>query len=166
MHPFPLIRSGGLFVLIVGVSIVAGGVIRRRAWVLLAVGLALASVIEAATAQRLTAPLGRPTAFQIGSLIAAVVVEVIVIASADRWLRSANERQRTLWILIIVGTHFVLMAPAFGPLIALLGLLSILNAIAAFRATRIPLSVAWFIDGALKAAIGGVMLWFAPRMTW
>ncbi len=166
MHPFPLIRSGGLFVLIVGASIMVGAVARRLAWRLFVVGVGLASVLLIATARRLITPLGRPTAFQIETLVVAVLIEVSVIAGLDRWLRTVQERQRTLVVLIIVGAHFVLMAPAFGPSIAVLGLLSILNAVAALRATQIPLSTSWFIDGALKASLGGLMFWYAPRVTW
>jgi hypothetical protein len=168
MHPFPLIRSGGLFVLIVGAAIMAGVVTRRMAWRLIAVGVgvALASVFMVVTARRLVGPLGRPTTFQIATLVAAVIIEVGVIVSLDRWLRTAHDRQRTSVVLLIVGAHFVLMAPAFGPCIALLGLLSILNAAVALRVTRVPLSISWFVDGALKGVIGGVMFWSAPRIGW
>jgi hypothetical protein len=134
---------------------------RRLVWRLFVGGVGLASVVLIATARRLITPLGRPTAFQIATLVAAVLIEVSVIAGLDRWLRTVQERQRTLVVLIIVGAHFVLMAPAFGPTIAVLGLLSIVNAVAALRATEIRLSTAWFLDGALKASIGGLMFWYA-----
>jgi uncharacterized protein DUF6609 len=138
MHPFPLIRSGGLFVLIVGASIMAGALARRLRWPLFLVGITVASVLIAATAPRLVLPLGKPTVFQIETLIVAVLIEVGVIVYLDRWLRSVQDRQRTLVVLLIVGGHFIVMTPAFGPLIGILGALSIVNALAALMFWAAP----------------------------
>jgi len=165
-HPFPLIRGGGLFLLLVGLSIMVGAVGPRRLWASFIAGVIIASAVVTLTAIRLTAPLGRPTAFQLESLIAAVLIEVIAIGWLGSRLRAATERQRILSILLAVGVHFFVMGPAFGPLVVLLGLLSVANAVAGLRAAATPWLVFWVIDGVLKAGIGGTMFWSAPRITW
>jgi hypothetical protein len=160
-HPYPLIRGGGLFLLLVGLSIMIGTVAPRRVWTLLIAGAIVASVVVAATAVRLTAPLGRPSAWQIESLAAAVVIEVMAIGWIGSRLRAATERRRTLSIMVVVGAHFFLMGPAFGPLVVLLGVLSVANAVAGLRAEATPWLTFWLVDGALKAATGAAMLWYA-----
>ena len=165
-HPFPLIRGGGLFLLVVGLSIMVAAVAPRRLWVFFIGGAIAASASVMLTAVRLTAPLGRPTAFQIESLAVAVLIEVIAIGWVSSRLRSASERRRIMSILLVVGAHFFVMGPAFGPLIVLLGLLTVANAASGLRAAATPRFAFWFVDGALKAAVGGVMFWYAPRITW
>ena len=165
-HPFPLIRGGGLFLLLVGLSIMVGAVAPRRLWASFIAGVIIASAVVALTAIRLTAPLGKPAPFQLDSLMVAVFIEVIAIGWLGSRLRAAPERQRIFSILLVVGAHFIVMAPAFGPLGVLLGLSSVVNAIAGLRAKATPWVAFWAIDGALKAGIGGTMFWYAPRATW
>ena len=165
-HPFPLIRGGGLFLLVVGLSIMVAAVAPRRLWVFLIGGAMVASASVMLTAVRLAAPLGRPIAFQIDSLGAAVLIEVIAIGRISSRLRAASERRRILSILLVVGAHFFLMGPAFGPLVVLLGLLTVANAASGLRAAATSWFAFWLIDGALKAAFGGIMFWYAPRITW
>jgi len=165
-HPFPLIRGGGLFLLLVGLSIMLGVVARRRLWASFIAGVIIATAVVALTAIRLTAPLGRPTAFQLEMLMVAVFVEMIAVGWLGSRLRAAAERQRILSILLVVGAHFLVMAPVFGPLIVLLGLLSVVNAVVGLRARTTPWVAFWLIDGLLKAGIGGAMFWYAPRATW
>jgi len=144
----------------------AGSVSPRRAWTLLVAGAIVASSVVMATAVRLSAPLGRPTAFQVASLGGAVLIEAMAIGWLGSRLRAAEERRRTLSILAGVGAHFLLMGPAFGPLVVLLGVLSVANAITGLRAAATPWPTFWFLDGALKAGIGAAMFWYAPRITW
>jgi hypothetical protein len=165
-HPFPLIRGGGLFLLLVGISILVGALAPRRLWASFMAGVVIASAVVALTAIRLAAPLGRPTPFQLATLMAAVFIEMVAIGWLGNRLRAATERQRILSILLVVGAHFFLMAPAFGPLVVLLGLLSVVNAVAGLRTTAIPWVAFWAIDGVLKAGVGGTMFWSAPRVTW
>jgi hypothetical protein len=154
---FPLVRSGGFFVAIVGLAILAGGL--RFGWrnAILGVGAAIATIVTAVTAARFAAPFGAPTLFQIGDLIAAVAFEVAALAWAIRRFRPAGERATALAILMIVAIHFVLMAPAFGPLIALLGVLAAINVYMGMRLGALSLRTIWIVDGALKLAIGAAM---------
>ena len=96
VHPFPLIRGGGLFLLLVGLAIMVGAVAPRRLWASFIAGVIIASAVVALTAIRLAAPLGKPTSFQLDSLMVAVFIEVIAIGWLGSRLRAATERQRIL----------------------------------------------------------------------
>ena len=54
---FPLVRAGGLFILIMGRGVAAGGVFVRRRRVPLGVGVAVAFIAVTAIARALAAPL-------------------------------------------------------------------------------------------------------------
>jgi hypothetical protein len=110
----------------------------------------------------ITAPFGAPTPLQVWSLIAAIGFEIAVITVVVRKLRTGGERTLNLAILVGVGAHFLLMAPAFGPLIAALGLLAMLNAVYGLRSPSLSFRALWFLDGVLKVAIGGVLWLIVP----
>ena len=63
----------------------------------------------------------------------------------------------TIAVLAVVGSHFVLMAPAFGPLIGLLGMLTLGNALVGARFQNYSLQIVWAMDGFLKFALGAAM---------
>lgn len=109
-------------------------------------------------ATSLTAPFGAPTTFQIGSLFVAVVAEMAALAWVVRGFARQGERPVTIAILVVVGLHFVLMAPAFGPLVAVLGVLAAANATLGSIFPRYPLPALWLADGALKLGFGATML--------
>ncbi|MEX0645820.1 MAG: DUF6609 family protein, partial [Parvularculaceae bacterium] len=98
-----------------------------------------------------------PTTLAIASLAAAVAFEALLIGALIS--RFKTERGRTIWVLTIVGAHFVIMAPAFGPLIVLLGLLCTVNAISGLFGAAYSLPKLWAADGAFKIAVGAAM-WF------
>jgi hypothetical protein len=154
---FPLIRGGGLFLAIVGVAILMGALQFRWRNLLLGAGAALAAAVTTATAAYLAAPYGAPTYLQIGSLIVAVLLEIGALIWAIRRFAPQGPRAVTIAVLAIVGAHFVLMAPAFGPLIALLGAITVANALAGVRFTTYSLRALWAADGALKLGFGAAM---------
>ena len=165
-HPFPLIRSGGVFLCVVGLSIMVGALVPRWLWGSFVTGVLVASIVVMITTRDLAAPLGSPTGFQVGSLLLALAIEAFAVMWLSSRLRSAHLAYRALSMLIVVGAHFFLMAPAFGPLIVLLGLSTIGSAAMGLRAGPNSWLVCWFVDGALKAGVGGAMFWSAPRITW
>lgn len=154
---FPLIRSGGLFLMAVGVAVVFGAANMRRRYVALGVGAAIGSVVTALSAVPLAAPFGAPSAFQVGSLAVAVAFEILTIAFLGRAIAKSGQRLQTIATLSIVGAHFVIMAPAFGPPIVALGLLAVGNAMLGLIQPRYPLSALWLLDGALKIGAGAAM---------
>lgn len=155
---FPLIRAGGLFLTIVGAAILAGSLQFRWRSPLLGAGAAIATAATIAMAAQLTAPHGAPTPLQLASLVVAVLLESAALVWAIRRFAPSGERTLTIAVLIVVGAHFVLMAPAFGPLIVLLAILTIANALAGLRFQSYPLPRLWVLDGALKLAFGAAML--------
>jgi hypothetical protein len=160
---YPLVRSGGLFLMIVGAAIVLGWLrfpLRNR---LLAIGAPIATIATALTAVRLTAPWGAPTAAQVIWLVAAVAIEIALLAVAIRRFAPRGERAVVLAVLIVVGAHLLPMAPAFGPLIAAVGALCAANALLAMRLPDYSLRAVWAVDGVLKGA-GGLLMWWAPAL--
>ena len=159
MHPYPLIRSGGLFLVIIGAMIIAGASLPRVRNILVAAGLALASIVTAIVAPSLAHPLGTPTWQQILVLAGSVLLEMILIQAVVRYVYHLGERTIVLSVLLVVGLHFLPMAVAFGPIIAILGILTILNAGAGLWLRQdMNLSILWFFDGLLKLACGIMMV--------
>jgi hypothetical protein len=154
---FPLIRAGGLFLMIVGAAILAGAFQFKWRNALLGVGALIATTATIVTTARLAAPFGIPTTVQIASLIVAVLLEGVALAWAIRRFSPRGERAMTIAVLAVVGAHFVLMAPAFGPLIVLLAVLTVSNALAGARFLNYPLQTLWAVDGFFKFALGLAM---------
>ena len=162
---YPLAASGGVFLSIVGVAIVLGALRFRSRNVLLATGAALATIVTALVAPGLTARAGVPTIAQIIWLAAAVAAEIVLLAVSIRRAVPHGERAVVLTILGIVAAHFLPMAPAFGPAMILLGLLCAANVLLAARLTDYSLRSVWAVDGALKAAIGALLVWLPHGFT-
>jgi uncharacterized membrane protein HdeD (DUF308 family) len=162
---FPLAASGGVFLLIVGVAIVLGALRFRSRNVLLAAGAVLATIVTALVAPTLTARAGAPTIAQIIWLAAAVATEIVLLAVFIRRAAPHGERAVVLTILGIVAAHFLPMAPAFGPAMIALGLLGAANVLLAARVTDYSLRSVWAVDGALKAAIGALLVWLPHGFT-
>ena len=154
---FPLIRGGGVFLMIVGVAIVLGALQFRWRNPLLGAGAALATAATIATAAHLAAPYGAPTRLQIGSLVVAVTLELVALIWAIRRFSPQGERAVTIAVLAVVGAHFVLMAPAFGPLIVLLAAFTVGNALVGARLQTYSLRTIWAVDGFLKLGMGAAM---------
>lgn len=159
MHPYPLIRGGGLFLIIIGAMIIAGAPLPRARNKLVAAGLALASIVTAIAAPSLAHPLGTPTWQQILVLAGCVLLEMILIQAVVRYVYHLGERTIILSVLLVVGLHFIPMALAFGPIIGILGIMTILNAgVGLWLRPKMKLSTLWFFDGLLKLACGIMMV--------
>ena len=164
MYPYPLIRGGGLFLIVIGAMIIAGALLPKFRNRLVAVGLALAGIITAIAAPSLARPLGVPTWQQILVLVGSVLLEMIVIQVVVRYVYQRGERTIILSVLLVVGLHFLPMAVAFGPIIAILGILTVLNAVAGlWLRPNMNLSTLWFFDGVLKLAGGIIMMMVVLR---
>ena len=149
--------------LTVGFGVTLGATFPRIRDSLLAASGAAAVLEMWAFGALLTVPLGVPSPLQIWSLVVAVAFEIAVIAVVVGQFRTRGERTLRLGILLAVGTHFLLMAPAFGPLIVLLGVLVILNALLGLRSPSLSVRTLWLLDGSLKLAIGAVLWLIVPR---
>jgi len=158
LYTFPLSIGGGAFLTTVSVGILLGAAFYERRNLLLALFGGLGVAAACATGGFLPRPHGAVTRWQVGSLVFAIAVEMVGIAVLRRWLGPYGERTLMLGVLVLVGAHFLLMYPAFGPLIALLGLAAMGNAGIGLAAPGRRLRVVWLIDGCLKLA-AGLLLW-------
>jgi hypothetical protein len=154
---FPLAPLGGLFVGCMGLFVLLGSFSRKARMTLTYIGLGVGTV-ALMLGGRLAVGLPRPTFFQIGALIVAIVLEVIAFIVVMPRTRPRGERAVLVATLAIVGLHFIVMLPAFGPLVALLGVLCATNALVAWKRPSYPESAAWFADGMLKLAFGAMLI--------
>ena len=148
---------GGLFLAAFGATLIFGGLFPRyrgrSTWIGFALGVAAVGLFGG----RLLRP-PPPTAFQLGALALAVGLEVAAFALLLPKLHRAGERAVVAGTLAIVGGHFAVMMPAFGPVIGLLGGLCIANALILWRSPGYALGTGWTVDGALKLVLGAAMI--------
>jgi hypothetical protein len=123
------------------------------------VGAGIAGALTALLAARLAAPFGPPDPIQIGSLVLAVAMEMTLLVLSLRNQKTYDDRETMLVVLTIVGGHFVLMAPAFGPLIVLFAAASVVNTLIALLWRGDPSASVWAIDGILKTVVGVLMFY-------
>ena len=153
-----MLRAGGLFILVMGLGVIAGAVFSERRRFLLIVGGIVATVAIVLFAGRLSAPFGRPSQLQVWFLFGSIALEIVLIRLAVAKYRLAGERTLLLAILFVVGLHFLPMAPAFGPLCIALGLvLCAWSALGLWFRPAIPLNAMWAVDGTIKIVFGAAM---------
>jgi hypothetical protein len=154
-HPYPMAPSGGLFLALVGIGLIAavafgGDHVADLRLFFVGVGLGLVALMFAG---RLS--LGTPTRVQIGALVAAIVLEVILFNVQGRILpRGTNESIRWMWISMIVGVHFLPMAISFGPRLLVLGAICIAISISGLSLPGVPGQVFLLMDASAKLVIG------------
>ena len=152
---YPMAPSGGLFLALVGMGLIAAVAFRgdRVADLrLFFVGVGLGTV-ALMFAGRLSA--GKPTRVQIGALVAAVALEVILLNVQGRMLPlGTDESVRWMWISMIVGVHFLPMAISFGPRMLMVGAICIAIAIAGLSFPKLPGEAFLLMDASAKLVIG------------
>ncbi len=154
---FPLIRGGGLFLIVAGLSIVIGAFAFRARYPIFGLGAAIGGALTAYYAAPLAAPYGKPDLLQIVSLVGAVAIEMAFLVAVLRAQRTVGERDTMLGILTVVGGHFVLMAPAFGPIMLALAGVSVLSTLLALLWRGYPAPLVWGLDGVFKTVAGTMM---------
>ena len=159
LNAYPMMRGAGLFVLLVGLGITIGGILGKKFVVpMLIVGGVLAILSQIVRVNGLTNFGGIPTQAQFYALYIGITFEAVLIGLVVYFIRDRNSRRFWLWILLVVGLHFIVLAYAQGPPLLLLGILSMVNAIVGLRMTNVSYLKFWVIDGVLKVAIGAWML--------
>jgi hypothetical protein len=160
-HIYPLMRGGAVLFILVGLGIVIGGIGGRR-WMLpsLIVGaiLAVATMAGLSITKVIFAGLGSPPIMHWIIMGVAFGVEIILVNYVVFTIKDRNSRQFWLWMLIVVGAHFLIFTFSHGPLAGLLGVICIINALIGFRLKNINYRVFWVIDGFLKIGMGAWML--------
>ncbi|NEA37004.1 DUF6609 family protein [Streptomyces sp. SID13031] len=161
---FPLMRGGGALLVLVGLGLVIGGAGGRR-WLLpsLITGAALAVLVMmiGGITKTIFSALGYPAIYQYVAFGIGVVAEVGLVNLVVAKVPDRESRQFWLWILLVVGVHFLILAFSHGPICGLLGLLCIINAGLGLLVPELPYRVLWVTDGVLKVAAGSTMVWLS-----
>lgn len=155
MANYPMARSGGLFLILIGAALLCAILFSGRALVsynIFFVGAALA-VVSLLASSRFS--VGSPSSLQIAALAFAISLEVILFIALVRNLPPATpEPTRWLWVSIVVGIHFLPMALSFGPRMLLLGLACIADGVVGLLLPNVAFEFFGTIDGFLKLGIG------------
>ncbi len=159
LQAYPMMRGAGLFVLLVGLGITIGGILGKKYLVrFLIAGGVLAILSQIVQVKGLNNFGGRPNHAQLYVLYIGIAFEAILIGLVVYFIRDRGSRRFWIWILLVVGVHFAVLAYAQGPPLLLLSVLSIANGVVGLRMTNVSYLKFWVIDGLLKIAIGGWML--------
>jgi|SRR5690606_29130616 len=153
-YPYPMVRAGGLFLLFIGAGIIIN-VFLRGAF-LVGIVLAIISLIFSKTLS-----FGKPKRFQIMALFFAMALEMVLFFIMFQVLPADTDGSvRLMWILLIVGTHFLPMSISFGSRFGILGMLCIVNALTALVLFGAVNEIFLLVDGALKFGFG---IWLFKR---
>jgi hypothetical protein len=163
---FPLIRGGGQLLVLVGLGLVVGAA-GGRSWLLpgLITGAALAvlAMMIGGITKTIFTGLGYPKIYQYVVLGLAFVVEGGLVNLVVANVPDRESREFWLWILFVVGVHFLVLLFSHGPVCGLLGLVCMANAALGLLVPGIPYRVLWMTDGLLKIAAGSSMVWISYR---
>src|SRR5690606_19364813 len=104
------------------------------------------------------AGLPSPAIWQWVVLGVAFLVEGYLVSVVVRRFPDIDSRPFWMWMLFIVGAHFLILGFSHGPVCALLAVLCMVNALIGLRTRSVDLRVFWAIDGVLKIAAGTSMI--------
>jgi hypothetical protein len=158
---FPLIRGGGVFLALVGLGILVGAV-GGRTWLIpsLIAGAALGVIAMAVggITKWIFAGIGYPSIWHWLILGVAFLVEGFLVSQVVDRIPDRTSRAFWLWMLFVVGVHFLLLTFSHGPICGLLGLVCMANAYVGLRLKDAPYRVFWGLDGVLKIVAGVTMV--------
>jgi hypothetical protein len=157
---FPLMRGGGAFLAVIGLGILVGSFGNRRfRTVALIAGAALGVIIMGVGGgtKLIFAGLPQPAIWQWIVLGVAFLVEGWLVSIVVRKFPDLESRQFWMWMLVIVGAHFLILGFSHGPICAALAVLCMANAVIGLRSSA-DFRIFWAIDGVLKIAAGIAMI--------
>lgn len=158
---FPLMRGGGIFLAAVGLGILVGA-FGGDAWLTpaLIAGAALGIIGMAigGITKWIFAGIGKPKIWQWVVLGIAVLVEGYLVSLVATQIPNHSSREFLLWILFVVGVHFLILTFSHGPICGLLGLVCMVNAYIGLMIVPIPYKVFWGLDGIFKIIAGVAMV--------
>ena len=161
---YPMTPYGGIFIATVGVCVIAGAALRNYRDNLVWIGFALGAVLCVVFGGILGRGLRSPSLLQVSFLALAIFLEIAAFRYLMLAVRPPGERATLSATLGIVGAHFVVMLPAFGPLIGALGLACTLNAVGFWLLFAYRAGFVWFVDGCLKLVLGMAMIATSPLL--
>lgn len=158
LNKYPIRRSGGLFLILVGITLLLslvfadGNLVNQMIFV---IGITI-SILSFFTVKYFSH--GRPSRHQIIALGFALLLELILsILLINIVPQGTSERNMWLYGFIIVGIHFLPMAYSFGSIMLILGTGCLVNATLGLLIPQFPYEVFGIIDGMLKLEIGVIL---------
>src|SRR5262245_29159597 len=162
MHPYPMVRQGGLFIACVGVGLLAATAISY--WTMadtpinrpvFFLGPAVGLILLFSTAGTLS--LGKPTNLQMTALWGGIALAVALFLSIPRVFPDPDARTFWLAALFVVGAHLVPLSLVFGQRCAMLGFASMAIAAGGLATPTVDARLIATFDGLLKLAVGSAM---------
>ena len=158
---FPLMRGGGAFLAATGLGIAVGSLGSQKwrlVWLTVGFYLGIGLMAAGGITKLIFDGLPYPAVWQWVVLGLAFAVEAVLVNIVLRRVKDRSSREFWLWILFIVGAHFLVLGPSHGPICALLALLCMGNALLGLRLKNLDYRIFWGIDGVLKLAAGVAMV--------
>jgi hypothetical protein len=158
---FPLMRGGGAFLALIGLGILVGAFGSRRwrtVWLIVGAGLGVAAMAVLGATKIAFAGLPYPAIWQWVVLGVAFLVEGYLVSVVVRRVPDIESRRFWLWMLFIVGAHFLILGASHGPLCAGLAVMCMGNALVGLRLREVDVRLFWGFDGLLKIAAGVLMV--------
>jgi hypothetical protein len=153
---FPLMRGGGAFLAAIGLGILVGAFGGRKwriVWLIAGAAIGILIMAVGGATRLIFDGIPRPPIWQWVVLGAAFLVEGYLVSVVVRKFPDLDSRPFWMWMLFIVGAHFLILGFSHGPICALLAVVCMVNALIGLR-SAVDLRVFWAIDGALKIAAG------------
>lgn len=163
---FPLMRGGGAFLAAIGIGILVGSFGSRKwriVWLIAGAATGVLIMAVGGATKVIFAGLPQPAIWQWVVLGLAFLVEGYLVSVVVRKFPDIDSRQFWMWMLFIVGAHFLILGASHGPICALLAVVCMVNALIGLRATKLDFRVFWAIDGVLKIAAGTAMVLLSFR---
>lgn len=155
---FPLMRGGGLFLVLIGLGIAVGGVLPRLRIHALVAGAALGVVAMAVAGITKWSfdGIGYPAWWQWTALGVAALLEGWLVSLVVRRY-TFGSREFWLAMLFVVGAHFLVLTVSHGPICGLLAFFCMSNVALAWLLPSVKVDHVWTADGSLKV-IGGALM--------
>ncbi|MBX3193593.1 MAG: hypothetical protein KF727_00655 [Microbacteriaceae bacterium] len=158
---FPLMRGGGAFLALIGLGILVGAFGSRKwrtVWLIVGAGLGVAAMAVLGATKIAFAGLPYPAIWQWVVLGVAFLVEGYLVSVVVRKVPDIESRRFWLWMLFIVGSHFLILGASHGPICAGLAIACMGNALLGLKLQEVDVRLFWGFDGVLKIAAGVAMV--------
>lgn len=155
-HPFPTVRSGGLFLILIGLTVMLSALFsgsRPMRPVIFIAGTAIAILVGLILLRHRLA-FGEQTAAQRKAVFAALFTEGIGVWLVVELVGTDDLRTLWLWLFLVVGLHFLVFSLVHGPKMLVLGVLVAANAAIGLLLPSLPFLALALIDAVLKVGIG------------
>ena len=162
LHPYPTIRRGGVLVLILGVSMIFGTAVDAYPFYYRVFFTGIAAGVLAFIFFKQRYLYGKPTPLQTGAIYAALILGALLLAGLLVFVPDYGSRTFLLLLVLIIGIDFIPLSIAVGPLMLILAVLCILDALLGLWLQGLSFAIFTGVDGVLKIIFGILLLRVRP----